>query len=411
MSTSAQTFAYRARDSRGRLQRGRMDAPSEATVVGRLRTLGLAPVEITPSKANRGLNRDISLKILPTRVKLKDITIMSRQLATMVGAGLSLLRALDILAEQTESAPLKLKLQEVRSQVESGSSFSEALAAHPDVFPPLMTNMVRAGEVGGFLDRALESAAATYEKDVKLRGTIKSALTYPIVVLAMAVLAVIAMMVFIVPVFKKMFEGLGGHLPLPTQILVDISESMVWLGPLLVVLVIAGFLGWRRYHRTELVRRVVDSAKLRLPVFGPLLRKLAIARFARNLASMTASGVPILRALGIVGETSGNWVVEKALSDVQQSVRAGQSIAAPLMGSDVFPSMVVQMIAVGEDSGALEPMLNKIADFYDAEVESTTEQLTSLIEPLMIAVIGVVIGGMIIALYLPIFDIYSLVHS
>lgn len=409
MTAAVQEYAYRARDAQGKLQRGRVEAPTEAGVVARLRTLGLAPIAIEPAKAGVGLNRDLSFDFLPARVKLKDLTVMTRQLATMVGAGLSLIRALDILTEQTESRPLQKALTAVRTDVESGRSFSEALAARSDVFPPLMINLVRAGEIGGFLERALETSAETYEKDVKLRGTIKSAMTYPVVVLMMAFLAVVAMMIFIVPVFKTMFEGLGGELPLPTRVLVVISESMVWLGPLLVVIAVGAVFWWRAYGRTERVRRVVDTGKLRIPVFGALLKKIAIARFARNFASMTGSGVPILRALSIVGETSGNWVIEKALDGVQNSVRGGRSIAGPLAEEAVFPSMVVQMISVGEDSGALEAMLNKIADFYDAEVEATTEQLTSLIEPLLIGVIGLVIGGMIVCLYLPVFEIYSLI--
>lgn len=407
--TTLQTYAYRARDAEGKLRKGRLDAPTEAGVIARLRTQGLAPVAIEPANAGTGLNRDLSFDFLPARVKLKDLTIMSRQLATMVGAGLTLIRALSILAEQTESKPLRAALEAVRTDIETGRSFSEALAARGEVFPPLMVNLVRAGEIGGFLERALETAAATYEKDVKLRNTIKSAMAYPVAVLGMAFLSVIGMLLFIVPVFKKMFEGLGGQLPLPTQILVVVSEQMIWLGPLLLVLIVAAVVLWRRFGRTDRVRRVADTAKLRIPVFGPLLKKIAIARFARNFASMTGAGVPILRALSIVGETSGNWVIEKALLSVQTSVRAGRSIAVPLAEEKVFPSMVVQMIGVGEDSGALEPMLNKIADFYDSEVESTTDQLTSLIEPLLIGVIGVVIGGMIIALYLPIFEIYNLI--
>jgi type IV pilus assembly protein PilC len=272
-----------------------------------------------------------------------------------------------------------------------------------------MVNLVRAGETGGFLEQALDSAATTYEKDVKLRATIRSAMTYPVVVLGMAVLAVIGMMIFIVPTFQHMFASLGGTLPLPTLILVWLSQAMVWLVPVGAVATVVGVLWWRRNGRTEAVRSRVDPLKLKIPVFGMLLRKLAIARFSRNLSSMVAAGVPILRALSIVGETSGNWVIEHAVKNVQDSVRSGRSIAAPLAAEPVFPRMVVQMIAVGEDSGSLEAMLGKIADFYDAEVQAMTEALTSLIEPLLIAVIGVVVGGMIIALYLPIFNIYSLI--
>jgi type IV pilus assembly protein PilC len=280
---------------------------------------------------------------------------------------------------------------------------------HPVDFPPIMINLVRAGETGGFLEGSLETIANNFETEVKLRGTIKSALTYPVIVLVMAVVAVVAMLVFIVPVFKSMFESLGGTLPLPTQILVWMSSVMTWLAPLLVVGGVAFSIWWRTNKNTEKVRKTVDPLKLKLPVFGALMKKIAVARFCRNFASMVGAGVPILQALGIVGETSGNWVIQRALLDVADSVRQGKSIAGPLATSSVFPAMVVQMIAVGEDSGSLEQMLNKIADFYDSEVQAATEQLTAMIEPLMVAFLGVVVGGMIVALYLPIFNIFTLI--
>jgi len=325
----------------------------------------------------------------------------------MVSSGLSLLRTLTILAEQTENKKLGTTLDAVRVQVETGSSLSAAFGKHPDVFPPLMVHLIRAGETGGFLDRSLESVAGTFEKEVKLTQTIKSALTYPVVVLCMAIVATIAMLVFIVPVFEQMFASLDAELPVPTQILVVLSKNMIWIVPLLIVALVVFLLWWRSHKHDENVRRRVDTLKLKLPVFGLLFRKVAVARFARNFAIMTRSGVPILQALSIVGETSGNWVVANAMHRVQDSVRAGRSVAAPLAEEPVFPSMVVQMIAVGEDSGAMDTMLGKIADFYDEEVQSTTESLTSLIEPLMIAVIGVIVGGMIVALYLPMFSVFS----
>ena len=408
-TTTPRTYAYRARDTRGKVTKGRVDALSEAAAVSRMRGMGLAPLDVSEARANSGLQREISFGSFGTRVKLTDVTIMARQMATMISAGLSLLRTLDILAEQTDSKPLKTALEQVRGDVESGSSLSDGFARHPKIFPPLMISLIRTGETGGFLDHALETAAKTYEKDVKLRATIKSAMTYPVVVLAIAFLSVIGMMLFIVPIFQKMFAGLGGTLPLPTLILVYASQSMVWVVPALIVFGAAFSVWWQRNKRTEAVRSRVDPLKLRIPVFGLLLKKIAVARFARNFASMTGAGVPVLRSLSIVGETSGNWVVERALKAVQESVRSGNSIAGPLRDEPVFPSMVVQMISVGEDAGALEPMLNRIADFYDDQVQATTEALTSLIEPLLIAVIGVVIGGMIVALYLPIFNIYSLI--
>ncbi len=408
--TSTQGWNYKARDVSGKIVKGRIDAASESAVVARMRTMGLSPVSIDAASGGTGLNMEISLGVFDKGVGLKDLAVMSRQLATMVAAGIPLMRALTILSEQTESKPLARTLATVRSQVESGSSLSEAFARQSDVFPPLMIHLVRAGETGGFLDESLESIASTIEADVKLRATIKSAMTYPVVVLAMAVVAVVGMLIFIVPVFEKMFADLGGELPLPTQILVGLSRSMIWLAPALIVIGVGFAIWWRKNKHTLKVRSTVDPWKLKLPVFGDLFRKVAIARFTRNFATMTAAGVPVLQSLGIVGETSGNWVIEDALHKVQDSVRAGRSIADPLASSGVFPPMVTQMIAVGEDSGSMELMLNKIADFYEEEVQTTTEQLTSLIEPIMIGVIGVVIGGMIVALYLPIFTIFDQIN-
>jgi type IV pilus assembly protein PilC len=354
------------------------------------------------------MSREITLPG-SNRVKIKDLAIMSRQFATMINSGLSLIRALAILSEQTENKALGRTLGEVRGAVEAGQSLSAGLAKHPKVFPPLVINMVRAGEVGGFLDKVLLQIAANFEAEVKLRGKIKSAMTYPVVVFVMAVLAVIGMLLFIVPIFAKMFSDLGGTLPVPTQILVKMSDGLRLFAPVLFVVLIAGSVTWGRIRHQERVHRVVDPLKLRMPVFGPLFQKVAISRFSRNLGTMMSSGVPILQSLEIVGETAGNVVLRDAAVAVQESVRRGETLAGPLAQHSVFPPMVVQMLAVGEDTGAIDTMLQKVSDFYDAEVEATTEALTSLIEPLMIAVLGTVIGGMIIALYMPIFNVFDLV--
>jgi type IV pilus assembly protein PilC len=302
-------------------------------------------------------------------------------------------------------------LGEVRTAVETGQSLSSALAKHPKVFPPLVVNMVRAGEAGGFLDQVMLQIAANFEAEVKLRGKIKSAMTYPVVVFVIAILAVIGMLLFIVPIFARMFADLGGTLPAPTRILVAMSAALRFAAPALLVLGVAGGIAWARVRHRERVRQIVDPLKLRLPVFGQLFRKVAISRFSRNLGTMLSSGVPILQSLEIVGDTSGNIVLREAAAAVAESVRRGDSLARPLADHAVFPSMVVQMLAVGEDTGAIDSMLHKVSDFYDAEVEATTEALTSLIEPIMIAVLGGVIGSMIIALYMPIFKVYNLVNS
>jgi type IV pilus assembly protein PilC len=402
-------YSYKARDAAGKAVKGRLDASSESVAMSRLRTMGLSPISMVVVPEGSGLSREINIPGFSKGVSLKDLAIMSRQMATMIGAGLSLLRTLNILAEQTESKPLTKILVAVRDDVETGVSISDAMAQHSESFPPLMVNMVRAGETGGFLEGSLDSIAENFEKEVKLRGTIKSAMTYPVIVLIMSLVSVVAMLIFIVPVFENMFTNLGGQLPLPTMMLVYLSRSMIYVVPILVVIGIAFAIWWPRNKNTERVRKFLDPLKLKLPVFGQLLKKIAVARFSRNFANMIGAGVPILQALHIVGETSGNWVVEQALVKVADSVRQGHSIGGPLAQEPVFPNMVTQMISVGEDSGSLEQMLNKIADFYDQEVESATEQLTAMIEPLMVAFLGVVVGGMIVALYLPIFNISTLI--
>lgn len=373
----------------------------------KLKAMGYTPVSLEEVKTT-GLSREITLGG-QKRVKLKDLAILSRQFSTMINSGLSLLRSLSILEEQTQNSRLAAVMGKVRIDVEGGASLSGAMAKHPDVFPPIMVHMTRAGEVGGFLDQVMSQLAANFEAEVRLRGKIKSAMTYPVVVFVMAILAMTAMLLFIVPVFASMFESLGGELPLPTRILVWMSSTLKILAPVIVVLLLVFFWWWRRHKHDQKVRDFVDPLKLKAPVFGPLAQKIAISRFTRNLGTMVHSGVPILQALDITGQTTGNIVIERAVADVQDSVRRGEPLARPLTHHPVFPPMVVQMMAVGEDTGALDLMLGKISDFYDAEVESTTESLTSLIEPLMIAVVGGMIGAMIIALYMPIFKVFDLI--
>jgi len=408
-TAAVRSWEYKARDNVGKLVKGRLEGSSEGAAVEKLRTMGLSPVAINESLSGTGLNRDISFGSFGKGVDLKSLAVFSRQMATMISSGLSMLKTLSILSEQTENKKLATILTQVTREVESGSSLSDAMGRHANDFPPIMVNMIRAGETGGFLEGALDSIATNFEKEAKLTATIKSALTYPVMVLILAIIAVIVMLTFIVPIFKTMFEGLGHELPVPTQILVVLSQNMVWIVPTLVIGIVGGSAWWRVNKNRDEVRGKVDPLKLKLPVFGTLFQKIAIARFARNLSNMIGAGVPILQALVIVGETSGNYVVEKASKAVADSVRQGKSIAGPLSEEKVFPPMVVQMVAVGEDSGALEVMLSKIGDFYDDEVEQTTKALTSLIEPLMIAFLGVVIGGMIVALYMPIFSIASAV--
>jgi type IV pilus assembly protein PilC len=406
MATAIKTFEYSVRDRKGKLVSGKLEAPTEAALVAKLRGMGYAPV--TVKQSNNGLNKELKLPG-GGRVKLKDLAIASRQFATMINSGLSLLRSLTILSEQTQNTTLAKTFAEVCNAVESGQSLSNALTKHPRVFPPLMINMCRAGEVGGFLDKVLLQIAENFESEVKLRSKIKSAMTYPVVVFVIAILAVVGMLLFIVPIFAKMFKDLGGALPAPTRVLVFLSDAMRVGAPALLVGVIVGGVVWKRIQHQEKVRRVVDPLKLKVPIFGKLFQKVAISRFTRNLGTMLHSGVPILQSLEIVGSTAGNVVLSDAAKAVEESVRRGESLAGPLAQHKVFPPMVVQMLAVGEDTGAIDTMLHKISDFYDAEVEATTEALTSLIEPLMIAGLGGIVGSMIIALYMPIFSVFSLI--
>jgi type IV pilus assembly protein PilC len=406
MSATA-TFSYSVRDRAGKLISGTLEAESESAVARRLKGMGYSPVSI--SQANAGLGKEIKIPGFSgkKKVKLKDLAVFSRQFATMINSGLSLLRALTILTEQTDNKALAEVIGEVRNDVQAGSALSQAMGKHPDVFPPLMVNMSKAGEIGGFLDSVLLQVAANYESEVRLRGKIKSAMTYPTVVLFIAILAVMGMLLFIVPTFAKMFKQLGAQLPAPTQILVSLSHLLKVGFPVFIIMGIAGVMVWRRVKNREEVRNIVDPLKLKLPVFGSLFQKVAISRFARNLGTMMSSGVPILQSLDVVADTTGNIVLARATRDIQESVRQGESITAPLRAHPVFPPMVAQMMAVGEDTGALDQMLQKISDFYDQEVEATTEALTSLIEPIMIAVLGGIIGSMIICLYMPIFSIYN----
>ncbi|MGB9376884.1 MAG: type II secretion system F family protein [Mycobacteriales bacterium] len=395
------------RDRSGKLINGSLDAETPAMVAKKLAAMGYAPLSI--SEANAGMKRELKIPGFGGSVKLKDLAVFSRQFATMIDSGLSLLRALTILCEQTSNKALAAVLTDVRNDVESGNALSASMAKHPKVFPPLMINMTKAGEIGGFLDQTMLQIAANYESEVRLRGKVKAAMTYPVVVFVMAILMCTGMLIFIVPVFAGMFKSLGGELPTPTKILVALSGFAKIGVPFAIVGIIVFILLWPRVKNHDRVRNVLDPLKLKLPVFGMLFQKIALSRFARNLGTMMRSGVPILQSLDIVADTCGNVVLARAVREVQQSVRTGESLTGPLANHKVFPPMVVQMMAVGEDTGALDTMLMKISEFYDQEVEATTEALTALIEPLMIAVLGGMVGSMIIALYMPIFKVFDLI--
>jgi type IV pilus assembly protein PilC len=404
----AESFAYKVRTREGRVLDGKMEADGEAAVANRLRSQGLVPIQIAKESK---VNMKMEIRLRPPKVKLKDLAVFSRQFATMINSGLSLIRALNILAEQTENDLLATTIKSLTDDVQRGSSLSAAMSKHPKVFTKLFVSMVRAGETGGQLDTVLLRVAENYEADYRLRQEVKSAMTYPVVVAGIAVILVSVMLMFIVPTFANMFTDLGGELPLPTKILLSLSKQAKILIPLSVVLSIVGFVAYKKARAKNAdVRLKADKLKLKVPIFGKLFLKVALSRFSRTLGLLLRAGVPVLQALDIVSDTTGNEVITRATLDVKDSVRSGESMATPLERHDVFPPMVVQMISVGEDTGALDAMLDKVADFYDQEVKSTTEQLTSMIEPVMIAVLGAIVGSMIVALYMPMFKIFDLIE-
>jgi type IV pilus assembly protein PilC len=402
----AQTYDYKVRDRTGNVLTGRLEGDSETLVLQRLREMGMTPVQV--KRAGRGLQLEINLR--PGRVKLKQIAVFARQFATMVNSGLPILRALSILADQTESKELAKVLGDVRTDVEHGSSLSAAMGKHPKAFNNLFISMVKAGETGGVLDDVLLSLADQIEKEVELRRKIKSAMTYPIVVVCLVLLILGAMLLFVVPQFVTIYASLDSELPLPTKLLLAISDAFRNYWYVIAAGAVAAAFAFRRYKRTDQGRARVDALKIRVPLFGPLFHKVALARFSATLGMLLRAGVPILQALDNVKETVNNRVIGTAVDDVKSSVREGESIARPLGRHKVFPPMVVQMMAVGEETGAVDTMLDKVSEFYNNEVTATVDALTSLIEPLLIAVIGGAVGAAVIALYMPMFNIINLIE-
>jgi type IV pilus assembly protein PilC len=399
-------FTYETVGAGGKREKGKIEAANEAAAAVQLRSQGLVPLSI--SENNSLLRKDLKIPGFSGRTTLKDLSVFSRQFATMTAAGMSLLRALAVLEDQTEKSSLKKAVGEVRLDVEGGMPLSASMARHDRVFPTLMVAMVRSGETGGFLDDALERIAGSFEKDAALRGKIKSALTYPVMVLGFSVIMIAAVLIFIVPVFEKMFRDLGGKLPLPTQIIVSASNTIAWSGPLTVVVVgVLVSVFKSQLRKRPKLRLFVDKVKLKLPVFGPLFMKIAISRFSRNLGTLLSVGIPVMQALSVVGATTGNAVIAGVAEDMQHSVREGRTMSAPLAKHPVFPRMVTQMMEVGEESGQISQMLGKIADFYDREVDDAAESLTAALEPIMVLFMGALIGGMVVCLYLPMFSVYQ----
>ena len=396
-------YKYSAKDKTGHSVTGVIQAGSEAEVANILHKEEMVVFSVEFMKASTAPSKRIDKKI-----KLDDLVVFSRQLATMIDAGIPLVNALGILAEQIEDDTLRGVVGRVRQDIEAGTSFCDALAKHPLIFSDLFVNMVKAGEASGMLNEILDRLASFMEKQAALNRKIVSSLVYPAVVVSMAIIITSVLLIKVVPTFKGIFDQLGGTLPLPTQILIFASDLLRKYFLFSLFLLGVGIFLFKRYLKTQKGRYAFDRFTLKVPVFGPLLRKLAVAKFSRTFSTLVKSGVSVLSALEIVSKTSGNKVMEEAVINCSKSVRDGETISRPLAKSGVFPPMVTRMISVGEQTGQLEKMLSKIADFYDDQVDAAAGALTSLIEPLVIAFLGIVIGGIVVALFLPIFKISQL---
>jgi len=404
------TFAYKVRDTEGKLLEGTLDGDNQGLVANRLRQMGYTPIKVEAKNAH-SIKKEIRIPGFGGRVPLKDIALFSRQFATLISAGLTLLRSLTILTTQTENPVLAKVVTDVRGQVERGVSLSAAMATHTKIFDRLFVSMVRAGEASGGLDQSLLQLANMLETQAALRGKIKSAMAYPAAVLTLVVLIASAIILFVVPVFKGIYAQLHGTLPLPTEILIQISNVAVKLFIPILVLVVIGVLLFRRWIKTDQGRALWHITLLKVPIFGSLIRKTAISRFCSTFSSLLKAGVPVLEALDITKETVNNVVVERAVDAMADGVRRGEPIGANLVSHPVFPAMVVQMIGVGEETGALDQMLGRSSKFLEEEIERMVESLTSLLEPLLIVVLGGAVGSMVICLYLPMFKVDTLINN
>jgi type IV pilus assembly protein PilC len=394
-------FKWSGRDGTGANKSGEIEATNQAAAVGALRQQKITLDSISEKK---GLSMDLQIPGLEAQPTKKDLVVFTRQFATMIDAGLPLVQCLDILGNQQEKNSFKKIILKIKEDVEGGSTFADALNKHPRVFDSLYVNLVAAGEVGGILDTILNRLAAYIEKAEALKGKVKSAMVYPSTIVGVAIAVTSILLVFVVPMFQEMFSGSGVALPLPTQILVNVSYIIKHYIIYIILFVIAFVVGFVYFYRTPFGRALVDDILLKVPIFGPLVKKVSVARFTRTLGTMISSGVPIMDALEITAKTAGNKTVERDVLYTRTGISEGKTLAEPMSQSKVFPPMVVQMVAVGEATGNMDAMLNKIADFYDQEVDDAVSALTSLLEPALMVFLGVVVGGMVIALYLPIFN-------
>jgi len=398
------TFAFKAVDLAGSPQAGTIDGADKKTVTSELKSKGLKVMALEEKKS--GLNME--LRLGPKRVKAGDLTVMSRQLATMISSGMTLLRAFYVLEEQVENQLLRETIAAVREDIEAGLNFSDALERHPKVFNPLYVAMVRSGETGGVLEEALERISDQLEKDDSLRRQVKSAMAYPTVVMSFAFLVLIGMIAFIVPVFIGVFKDFGGELPAITKFTVALSNAVTGQWYILIAIAVGGVVGFRKWKRSAWGRPQWDQFRLRIPFkIGQTVQKIALARWSRTFSALYGAGVPIMHAIEVTGQTAGNTVVDKAMAAVIESVKSGGSIAGPLREAPIFPPMVAQMIAIGEETGNLDTMLSKVADFYEDEVAAAIKALTSILEPVMIVLVGGIVGFIVVAMYMPMFKVYD----
>ncbi|QSV44923.1 type II secretion system F family protein [Geobacter benzoatilyticus] len=396
-------YSWEARSRTGAAQKGVMEAASAAAVEAQLKKFGFGSISV--KEEGKGLSMELKLPGFAKKVETKDLVVFTRQFATMIDSGLPLVQCLDILSSQQENKTFKEVLHKVKETVEGGSTFADALSKHPNVFDQLFVNLVAAGEVGGILDTILNRLAAYIEKAMKLKKQIKGAMVYPATIMTIAIGVVAVILIFVIPTFAKMFADFGGDLPTPTKIVIALSDFVLKYILLIVGLVFAVVVAIKKYYATPNGKKVIDTIALKAPIAGPLIRKVSVARFTRTLGTLISSGVPIMDGLEIVAKTAGNKVVEEAVYKVRSSIAEGKTMAEPLQESGVFPPMVVQMISVGEATGAMDAMLSKIADFYDDEVDDAVSALTALMEPMLMVFLGTTVGGLVIAMYLPIFKL------
>ena len=404
------TFVWEGRTAQGRLVKGdSLEAPDREAALARLREQRIRPIPSRVREKGKGLEKEISIPGFGEKVTTRDVSLATRQLATMIDAGLPIVQCLDILGQQSESKLLCKTLGTVKKDVEGGSTLADALRKHPKIFDDLYVNMVEAGEAGGILNTILNRIALFIEKANRLKKKVKGAMIYPCAIVCVAVIVVAVLMIFVIPVFAELYGGMGKALPLPTQICIDISNWFVAYWYVLVMGAAGVFMGISFYYKTPQGRMNIDRLLLRSPIIGDLLRKVAVARFSQNMSLLLSSGVPILDGLAITGKTAGNKVVEKAILESRVSISQGKTVAEPLRDSKIFPPLVCQMVAVGESTGGLDNMLKKVAELYEEEVDDAVNNLTAMMEPMIMVVLGVILGGLVIAMYLPIFQMGSLV--